>query len=219
MDQGIEFISYTNAEYEYVEKLGGFRGFHVIRDPRDIVVSAYFSHLNSHPIDVWPELVEHRAELRTVSKEKGLLLEMDFCEKWFEHLYKWDYSLPNVLEVKYEELIQKPEHRFIEIFQFLGCMAREATPFSILNRGMNKIHKLIFGRQDANTISRQALLDIVCRNRFSKKAGGREPGEVDTHSHYRKGVAGDWVNHFTREHVAYFRSQYNHVLLKCGYDW
>ena len=42
-----EFLSYTNANFNYVKNLDDFIGFHVIRDPRDIVVSGYYSHLYS----------------------------------------------------------------------------------------------------------------------------------------------------------------------------
>lgn len=38
----IDCISYVNADFKYVKELDGLRGFHVVRDPRDIVVSAYF---------------------------------------------------------------------------------------------------------------------------------------------------------------------------------
>jgi len=54
----------TNAEIDHVRTLSGrgFRGFHVLRDPRDIIVSGYFSHLASHPVhpDQNPWLIPHR---------------------------------------------------------------------------------------------------------------------------------------------------------------
>lgn len=49
-------VAYVNAEWEQVEALGDVPAFHVIRDPKDIWVSAYFSHLGPHPTDGWPEL-------------------------------------------------------------------------------------------------------------------------------------------------------------------
>ena len=44
----IQILAYINADIRYVDQLPAYRGFHVIRDPRDISVSAYFSHLLSH---------------------------------------------------------------------------------------------------------------------------------------------------------------------------
>ena len=38
----VDFFSYTNADIAQVDSLQDYKGFHVIRDPRDIVVSAYF---------------------------------------------------------------------------------------------------------------------------------------------------------------------------------
>ena len=53
--EGFNALSYTNANYDYVEGQN-LIGFHVVRDPRDIIVSGYFSHLWSHPDDTWPAL-------------------------------------------------------------------------------------------------------------------------------------------------------------------
>jgi hypothetical protein len=72
----------TNAEMEHVRTLTarGFHGFHVIRDPRDIIVSGYFSHLASHPVDPDqnPWLMVHRELLNRCGKEEGLLAELDY---------------------------------------------------------------------------------------------------------------------------------------------
>jgi hypothetical protein len=43
-------------------------------------------------------------------------------------------------------------------------------------------------------------------------------GDQDVQSHYRKGLSGDWVNHFTPAHVQYFKEHYNDVLFGLGYE-
>lgn len=68
------------------------------------------------------------------------------------------------------------------------------------------------------TIPGEKLLGIIYRNRFSVKAGKRNVGNEDVRSHYRKGISGDWANHFNSEHKEYFKENYNHVLLKLGYE-
>lgn len=115
----IDFLCYTNAILKHAKELDTFKGFHVVRDPRDIVVSAYFSHLCSHPLDSWSALVEHRKKLKTVTKEEGLFLEMKFSERNFRVLYDWNYSQPNILEIKIEDLIKNQYKIFVEIFRFL----------------------------------------------------------------------------------------------------
>ncbi|MDH3267127.1 MAG: hypothetical protein OEM25_09190, partial [Gammaproteobacteria bacterium] len=90
--QRIDFLSYGNADFSFVESLGQHRAFHVIRDPRDIVVSAYFSHMRSHSTEEWPELVQYRNKLNSVSKDEGLALEIENRAREFRHLSTWDYT-------------------------------------------------------------------------------------------------------------------------------
>lgn len=192
-ESDVDFLAYINADYQYVSAIDNYRGFHVIRDPRDICVSAYFSHLYSHPTNNWPQLVEIRAKLKGLSKDDGLMLELELRKSQFTQMYNWDYSLSNVMEFKMEKMTAEPDDTFLEIFRFLGLL-------------------------DARSISITRLLRIVHDNSFSKKAGGRRSGEEDVKSHYRKGVAGDWVNHFTKRHIEYFKEHYNDLLVKLGYE-
>ena len=43
------------------------------------------------------------------------------------------------------------------------------------------------------------------KNTFSRITGGRELGEEDERSHYRKGVSGDWKKYFYPSISSYFR--------------
>ena len=100
--EGIDFVSYVNADPAYIRSLPAYRGFHVVRDPRDLVVSAYFSHKHSHPTRDWPELVAHRETLNRVSQDAGLLLEMEFNREYLEEMAAWDYGQEHVLELRQE---------------------------------------------------------------------------------------------------------------------
>ncbi len=95
-----EVLAFTNADAAHLDDLPPFRGFHVIRDPRDVVVSGYLSHRYSHPTQDWPELAEHRRRLQQVSPQEGLFLEMNFSREWLAHMREWDYTRPDVLELK-----------------------------------------------------------------------------------------------------------------------
>ena len=53
---------------------------------------------------------------------------------------------------------------------------------------------------------------------FSKLSGGRSPGEEDTSSFYRKGVAGDWRNYFDAKTSAAFCRATNGLMKELGYE-
>lgn len=187
----IDFFSYANADFGYVQSLDGLKAFHVVRDPRDITVSAYFSHLYSHPTSEWPKLVDHREKLSKVSKEEGLFIEMEFLKEVFWHLRTWDYAQPVVLEIKMEELTGYPYEKFVEIFDFLGLL---------------------------KSITLEKLLAVVYRHRFSALSEGRKKGDEDEKSHFRKGTSGDWENHFCESHKEYFKEKHNDLLIQLKYE-
>lgn len=226
--RGTDFVSCITADAEQARALGPeLRGFHVVRDPRDIIVSAYFSHRNSHPTEGLPHMQAHRERLQNVSKEEGLFLEMDFSAKELEDLRTWDYDRPDILEVHMEELTQQPYQGFLEIFEFLELMRWESDyqmPDRIrtfMRTGLNRLslrHGALDVLRTPVPVTGEMLLGRVYDHRFEKKTGGRSKGKENTDSHYRKGVAGDWANHFTPEHVAHFKERYADLLVKMGYE-
>ncbi|MEA3441262.1 MAG: sulfotransferase [Chloroflexota bacterium] len=222
----IDFLAFTNANYAYLRNIEHFRGFHVIRDPRDIVVSAFFSHTYSHSTEDWPALVEHRKKLKRVSKDEGLMLEIKFNRPGLERLYTWNYTNPNILEIRMEEMISHPYETMLAAMTHLDMVKddrsyRSSSAYllgSVFSRLHTKSRGMFPFRSFNKRIPAQFLLGYVYQNRFSSKTSGREPGQEDAESHYRKGVAGDWVNHFNGDHKRYFKDQYNELLLKLGYE-
>lgn len=192
-DNRIDFLTYANADIDFVKSLKTYKGFHVIRDPRDIAVSSYFSHLHSHPTSDWEALVLHREKLQQVSKDRGLVLDIEFIHQdVFKRLEKWDYQNPHIMEIKMEELTRTPDNIFPEILDFLGIPAKK--------------------------FPRRKLKKILHKKRFSVMSGGRKPGQEDEKNHFRKGIAGDWKNHFNEDHKKYFKEKYNDLLIKLGYE-
>ena len=224
---GAEMVSCITADMAQARELADHRGFHVIRDPRDIIISAYYSHRNTHPVDGLPHFQKHRARLQASSVEDGLELEMDFSSEEILSIGEWDYAQSNVLEVRMEDLTARPYDGFLEIFQYLELIGQtEPTRFvqelgvfakEVLNRVSDRYNGLRFARRPMKATGK-VILGTVYSQRFESKARGRRPGQTDEHSHYRKGVPGDWINHFSPVAVDAFKARFGDLLVKLGYE-
>jgi hypothetical protein len=185
----MDVLAYVNAEVEHLPRLGDLRGFHVVRDPRDMIVSGYFSHRHSHADAPW--LDDHRRRLNELSIEDGIIEEMEWhiTRMVIDQMRRWDYAQPNVLELRMEDLSRIPEKGFLQIIRFTD-----------------------FGIED------DTLAGILREHTFERQSGGRHPGEEDRFHHFRKGVWGDWRNHFTDAHIRRFKDLYQDVVELLGYE-
>jgi hypothetical protein len=243
-----DFFLYSNAEIRHVPAIGPLRGFHVVRDPRDLIVSAYFSHLYSHPVRMWPGLVEHRQRLQSLDETDGMLLEIEYSAPVIESILNWNYTNPDILEVHMEDLVRSPYEGFMHIFEFLGLVqptTRLVDPWGEMRTALattfrqwrHRVHarRVQLGAQASTSDApgrksaglrrlRQRhlppghLLETVYRHRFETKTGGRTVGVENTHSHYRKGSPGDWVNHFKPVHIEAFKRRFGDGLVHLGYE-
>lgn len=57
----------TNACYARLGHFLSAPALHIIRNPLDVVVSAYYSHYGTHSLDAWPELETQRRILQDAS--------------------------------------------------------------------------------------------------------------------------------------------------------
>lgn len=67
------------------------------------------------------------------------------------------------------------------------------------------------------SIPDRVLAQVLHRLSFQVRSG-RERGEEDPNSHYRKGTAGDWKNHFDRTVGRIFEMRHPGMLLEMGYE-
>jgi hypothetical protein len=216
----VDFLAYVNANRSFISALGNVRGFHVIRDPRDIVVSSYFSHLHSHPTTDWPELIEHRRQLQAVDKEQGIYVVIDFLEDVLGDIATWDYADPDVLELKMEDIVMAPDELMVRAFAFIGLVD---TRTGLTGEVISALSSLKWRRPwlvpfRLSPLPVSTLVGTLGRNAYEVKANGRAKGAEDVTSHYRKGVPGDWVNHLGPGHKDYFKARYGELLIKLGYE-
>lgn len=59
---------------------------------------------------------------------------------------------------------------------------------------------------------------IVQRHTFERLSGGRSRGQEEPTAEWRKGIIGDWKNHFTNEDRFLFKSIAGELLIELGYE-
>ena len=167
------------------------RVVHIIRDGRDVAVSAAHHSRNfgrrggeSLPGDpggtggsifggdsLGKLASEWAARVGTTAKEGPRLLGARYTE------------------VRYEDLLARPEDEVRRLLRFLGAEAGEETV-----------------RRCVNSAS------------FEKLSKGRTRGQEDPYSFFRKGVAGDWERYFTEADKRVFKEEAGGLLIRLGYE-
>jgi hypothetical protein len=185
----------------HLDTLPPYIGSHMIRDPRDVTVSAYFYHKWCD--EKWCHIPHkefgnrtYQEYLQSVSKEEGLLCEMTSkLEKWhttgsiIDAITSWNYETPFIMEVKYEDLILNPRQLLQRLFRHYGFNEQEIV----------------------------SILKIFDAYSFQRRTR-RQLGEENPRSHMRKGIPGDWKCHFTKQHRDIFKDLYGDALIRLGYE-
>jgi hypothetical protein len=191
-------------------------------------VSAYFSHAYSHPTKNWAELKAYRQTLQSLPQDEGLLLEIENRDWEFRSMSEWRYARPEIMELKMETLIQNPYRQFLNVARFLGLVDEQTFSLRrrlgyLLRRGYHVLitaagRRQANGRSSPRKVPAERVLGIIWENEFVRKTGGRQRGQEDPKSHYRKGVPGDWEEHFQEQHVDRFLELYGDLLIQLGYE-
>lgn len=178
----------------FVEQNCPVRTFFVMRDLRDTLVSLYFSLKVSHAI-ISDTVAEGHRKLNEMDTEEGFLY---LCQN------------NNGKEMDYQAQIQR---------SWLPACNRGET---LLVRYEDMIadeigaYEKIIAHCEID-IPRAQLHEIVQRNSFLNRTG-RKPGEEDVSSHFRKGVSGDWANHFTDKVKVKFKEEFGQHLIETSYE-
>ena len=159
-------LFFSRQRFDKIPKPEQHRAFFVMRDPRDMVVSSYYSTRDSH--GTMGDVAEVRAALRELPKKEGLLyLIGDLAAKGrFKALRSWVTAPESaaVRLVRYEDLVGADQA--YEVDALLRHCGIVLPPAEL-----------------------EALLARYSFARMNEKVG---TGSV---SHYRKGDPVDWRNH------------------------
>jgi hypothetical protein len=165
----------SNATHDFARRFAQHRPVHIFRNPLDIVVSAYYSHLRTHDTKYWPQLAVQRKVLERQNKDQGMISTAIFLARpdFNAHvmgplaaLRRWDFDDSNFINIRMEDLVK--------------------NPFAV----MNNVSAELFG-PDAEAFFK--------RMSFENLSGGREVGQVDNFSHFRSGKPGQWRNELPRD--------------------
>jgi hypothetical protein len=164
----------------------------VQRDPRDLVVSRYFSLRYSHV--VVDQISQKRQQLDTLPIHEGLCQTIDWMETngAFAALRSWkDASLTDssFLFLTFEEMIgENGRAEWKRLLEFFDIQMPDAV-----------------------------LTELLQKHSFEAKSG-RKPGEENKQAHYRKGVHGDWKNHFDEHVTQYFKEITGDLVVRLHYE-
>lgn len=168
-------------------------GFHLLRDPRDVLISDYFSTRNSHNPYTSQKQLEMHKYLNSHDEESGLLYMVE-NSPYYVQIEDWklqQYQSRGLLDVKYEDLIKNPSRGYHSILSHLNIDIQDDT-----------------------------LSKITEWCSFKSISGGREPGQEDKFHHFRKGISGDWkiyFNHYPKV-AEYFYKEHSSILFNLEYS-
>lgn len=174
----------------------------LVRDGRDIMVSAYYHFVIGHdtspsyfnalwrrrlgvadPLDIHQHLATFIRLFFQSYKVGGRHLD------WARYIESFDLHDPYLLMVRYEDLLVDAASELRKMLLWLGY--------------------------DTSNLSKVA--SVVERYAFENQAG-RQAGHEDVQRFLRKGIAGDWKNKFSTEAHAVFMELAGQQLAKLGYS-
>jgi hypothetical protein len=192
-DFNLKFFSMEQVQLPSdFEKISyNYRGIHLIRDPRDVIISGCFYHQKSK--ESWLHIVHSKFGGLTyqqminsyTSISDQIMFEMNNAGSYnVREILAWNYNNPNFMEIKYEDLISDFDlFLFHKIFVFLGY-----PNFSI-----------------------PQALEIAYNNSLFS-------GKVGQSSHIRSGKTSQWQEYFTPAHKARFLELFGDALITLGYE-
>jgi hypothetical protein len=134
--------------------------------------------------------MSYQEYLKSLDRENGIIAEIErFAGFDFKHMIEWNYNNPQIIEIKYEDIIQNEQKVFYEIFKHYGFSEKAI----------------------------EVSLKIAERYSF-KNVAKRNTGEINNKSHLRSGRSGEWKDYFNEHHKTFFKQVLGDALIKLGYE-
>lgn len=169
----------------------GYRGLHLIRDPRDVIVSGAFYHQTASEDWLHKRRLGFigRTYQQAINRQESIAdkirFEMEHASgQVIRDMLNWNYSDPDIIECRYEDLIIDVELReFRRIFIHLGFPSE--------------------------------AMDEICEIAWKHSLFS---GEVTDTQHIRSGQPGQWAGIFDRSLRYRFLELFGDALVRLGYE-
>ncbi|TCJ30208.1 sulfotransferase domain-containing protein [Nocardioides jejuensis] len=180
---------------------------YVCRDGRDILVSLYFYQMRSitqprHPRQAarlderFKRYLGANYDPNDVAANIGRFVEAEFVDpvavrgvSWGDHVRSWcAEDHSNVVVTRYEDLLGDPQAEFGRLMAGLTGAPADEA----------RVQRALSAHDFAGS--------------------GRKPGQEDRSSFMRKGISGDWRNHFTSHAAQAFEEHAGAMLRRLGYE-
>lgn len=181
----------NHSKFNFDKLAVRYKGIHIIRDPRDVIISACFYHTKSKEKwlhikkQEWGGLTYQEKINSYNSLDDQILFEMENSSfKNILDMVQWDYSNLAFIEIQYEEIIlDKDLLLFHKILVFLGFSGKNIPE----------------------------ILNIIYNSSLFSDS-------FEKPEHIRSGKAGQWQDYFKSKHKTKFVDLYGDALIKLGYE-
>lgn len=170
----------------------------LVRDGRDVMVSFYYHLMMFNSLKSSQHVKKVRSTLN------------------FNDIYDIESNLPKFMELIFEKKIY-PRFSWSEFIEtWLSNDTVFTTSYENLQKdAANEVVKIIRYLSIERNI--EEVEAAVHKYKF-ENVTNRDPGEEDVDSFVRKGIVGDWKNHFNKESKSVFNANSGNALVLAGYE-
>lgn len=175
-----------------------YRGSHMVRDLRDVIVSGYFYHKWTK--EEWVHVAKeeydgktYQQHLNSLSQADGISAEIrrfaTSTDSDFQNILSWDFDDPNFIEIKYEDIMSNEAEVFERIFNHYGF-------------GSSAISECL------------SIADSLSFKNVKKSSKEKKKAK----SHLRSGKTGEWKDLFGEAQKELFKELLGDALIKLDYE-
>jgi len=176
---------------------------YVLRDGRDVMVSAYYYYLRPNEISAEWEARQKKA----LQEELGI-----------ENVEDIEKNLPKFIEYKF---VKYPRRLFRFSWADFAKSVTENDANVVRYEGLLADAPQAFGKAVrilTGTEPDMKRIGEICERFSFKNQSKRNPGEENASSFLRKGIAGDWKNKFSKEACEVFDKHAGEALIVAAYE-